>query len=305
MDGSIRRLDPAMLVWPAAIAQLLLVVGITLTVLLPRDARISVQAQTDIASFLVNDGQNWLSWGTIEGVAATTAMDECAQASVEFRSDVIGPMNITLQTAPDGSLTAVLQNKKHALGNVTCADGRILDSTGYLVIVWPKDNAQRLVLPIAGSMTLGEDVSIGMSEQLILHEGRVTVEASSAPFRSGRVNRETPLFAGDRLFLAGEGDDVSVSSHALVQMDPSGRMNITAHANAAQALVVHFGQDKASAASLAPTFLEKIQAQSQWALLLLIGAILINVLKMVLEYVLERGAPPSPPAKKRRSRYYG
>ncbi len=82
-------------------------------------------------------------------------------------------------------------------------------------------------------------------------------------------------------------------------------MNITAHANAAQALVVHFGQDKASAASLAPTFLEKIQAQSQWALLLLIGAILINVLKMVLEYVLERGAPPSPPAKKRRSRYYG
>ena len=102
--------------------------------------------------------------------------------------------------------------------------------------------AAHLNLPIVGAMIVGADVGSGMSDQLLLTGGRVLVEASSAPFPSGQVSRETPLFAGDRLSLAGEIDDEVIPAHALARLGEDGQLRVTAHANAARALVVHYGQ---------------------------------------------------------------
>lgn len=308
LDRAIRRLDPAWLVWPAVGAQLLLAVGLALTVLLPRDARISVEAETGIVSFDIAPGQPWMTWGDLSPVRAILPDTECIDSTVALDRVLRGPLRVELRSSEQNGIVASLQRPdaggiSGGLGTVSCPDGKDYPIENSLILIWNEDAARRLNLPMVGAMTVGDDVRTGMSDQLVLTGGRVLVEASSAPFRSGQVSRETPLFAGDRLSLAGETDDKAVPAHALVRLGEDGRLAVTAHANAARALVVHNGQDEASAASLAPTFLEKLQAQSQWALLLLIGAILINVLKLVLEYVLDRDEGRTLDRPRKRSRW--
>jgi hypothetical protein len=52
--------------------------------------------------------------------------------------------------------------------------------------------------------------------------------------------------------------------------------------------VLHYGQDKTTPTSFAPSFWSKLQAQSQWSLILVALAILINILTGLQTYIFEK-----------------
>ena len=173
-----------------------------------------------------------------------------------------------------------------ALGRVKCGDVE-RPADRHLVIDFTADQARRLTLPIRGKLTVGQDVRFDMSGQPILLDGIVLAEASSAPFRTGRFSSETRLFAGDRvIFTRGDGK-TPVSSSGFLRMK-DGAIGVVAHANAAEAQVIHVGQTESRPESVAPSFLAKVQAQSQWAVLLIVLAILLHMLSALRDYLFER-----------------
>jgi hypothetical protein len=138
-----------------------------------------------------------------------------------------------------------------------------------------------------------------MSEPHLLLDGSLFAEATSEPFPDSRVSSETRLFPGDEVVLTGNAIGDRAISLGVLRMD-KGAIAITAHATASEAEITHLGQGTSPPQMIAPTFLARLQAQSQWGLLLLYFGIFLHMLSILRDYRSEKrkGAEQSIEASK-------
>lgn len=283
-----RRIRPGALFWSIVAVDLLLMALVTASTLIPRRARLSIAAKTEIASVVLPAGQRSFAWGqvAIDPKSIDTLPQGCTAPSLDLEAPLEGPLAMDLRLAPaTGLLSVALKRDGGNVGTVECQDGRRIDSGGFVRLLWPKSPERSLALRFMGYLTVGGDLAEGTPSLAMLREGTITVEAPSMPFRNGSVRTETQLYPGDivQMFNSRDASRQAIA-HGLLLAGADGLIEVVAHAEAREAHVIHVGQGEATSASVAPTFWAKLQAQSEWTLLILLGALILNILGALRSY---------------------
>lgn len=297
IDEAVRKVPPRRLFWGIVAINLLLITLVAASTLIPRRARITIAADTEIGSVELPAGQQSMAWGTL--AVAPESIDSlpvgCTDPIIDLSAPVEGPLRVELRLAPQsGLLSIALTRPAGNVGTIICADGREFGSGKFVRILRPEDPDRSLVLRFMGQLTVGDDLPEGVSTPAILHDGTIGVEAASFPFRNGAVRAETKLYSGDRVQLFDSSDTSRpATAHGIFVIKESGLIKVIAHADAREARIIRIGQDEATAASVAPTFWAKVQAQSEWTILILLGALLLNVVGALHRYRAELLAEPA------------
>jgi hypothetical protein len=289
LDARVRHISAARLFWSVIAIDLFLIVAVGLMMRTGGDARFSIEARSEIVELRVGAKEEMAGWDEL----AVATIDEdtgpvtCRAPVFKMPPRMAGPFRMIAQSDAEGGLTIeFLDAKPGALGEIRC-EGARHPAGAHLILGLTADQARRLTLPVHGQLTVGRDVSFDLNEQPILLDGKVYAEASSAPFRTGRFSSETRLFAGDRVILTRADGETQVSSWGFLRTI-DGAIGVVAHASAAEAQVIHVGQTKTGSESVAPSFLAKVQAQSQWAVILIMVAILLHMFSALRDYLFER-----------------
>lgn len=288
VDRWVRNIGPGQLFWTLIGVDLLIIAALLLTAFVPREARLSIDARTQLVDLVVAKHHGFDGWGTVEPTSTGPLANgaRCDAPSLEMPPQLSGPLTMRAKSNDDGGLTiAFTDAAPGSLGTLLCG-GEEYPVGKYLVLTWNAERARRLALPFAGELTVGSYFS-DQSEPRILLGGTIVAQASSAPFRDARVSSETKLYPGDFVRLAGGATGTAGSSHGILRV-VDGAIDVTAHAMASEAEVTHIGQQETGPESIAPSFFAKLQAQSQWGLLLVMVGIILHMLSVLRDYLFER-----------------
>lgn len=272
------------LFWAVVAVDSLLITILLLFWLIPQQARFAIVATTEAISIRVPGGQPAPRWGTLPlyvpppppGVAPDPGTEGCVPPSLELAEIFPRPVDMALMRR-EGALEVTFNGHGQSLGRLRCPGRGDVSAPSFAVVRFPVDASPSPTLRFSGELEIGREVKAGGRSALLLQEGVLTVEAESRPFRSGKVSSETKLNLGDSVrFFAGAGDRPAIS-HGIVRAQ-DGVLRIVAHATAEEATVLRPGQETSLPVSIAPTFLARVQAQAEWAILLIIGTLVLNML---------------------------
>ena len=288
LDQRVRAIRSGQLFWTLIVIDALILVALAGFALTPSQARLSINAKTQVAEVRVTKGHGFNAWGTITPTSVDPAAlyENCDHPVLVMPAQLAGPVTFSAKSNPNGGFSITFKDfEPNTLGHLSC-HGVPRSIEAYLVLTWDADSAKRLALQFAGTLTVG-GYSSDMSEPLILEDGTISAESAGASFDSSRVSSDTKLFPGDYVLLAGNPDDDETVSHGLLRL-VDGKIDVTAHTVARNALVTHIGQRETGPQSIAPSFFAKLQARSQWALLLLVVGVIVHMLGSLRDYLFER-----------------
>jgi len=195
-------------------------------------------------------------------------------------SDEPSVMNpVILESKPDSGIRVVLDPVSNGDFYVSCpGQGRPVPATGKLSIDYRGEARERApTLSLDGLFTIGGSVSDGIPDQPataapLLLSGSIAIEARSWPWKSGRARSEVPLALGDLVHF--EQGQRQPAATGIVRAD-DGALNVIAYAEAGLVKIERRGVVDAIATGYAPSFWVRVQAMSEWAVLVAIGGLLL------------------------------
>lgn len=296
LDARVARLQPKWLFIAVVLATgLALIVILVLGIIAPNNARFTIEADTEIVRVALPAGSSAFDWGEVpvDPSSIDALQAGCEDPVLDLAQPLSGPIDMVAKAIPaTGLLTVSLKGAAGAdLGTVTCADGRAAPARDFVLLAWPKTAERRLTLPFLGHVAVGDTTQALNVSQLLLKQGTVTAEAISWPSRDVSISRQSKLHAGDSIRLyatdAPPGQDAAQGqavAHGLLRVSEDGAIAVTAHATARMARVIRIGQQGEADTSIVPSFWDRFQAQSGWALLIALSAIALNLLNALRSY---------------------
>lgn len=247
--------------------------------LMPQQARFTIDASSEIAMVVVPSGQPLPKWGSLKLLPAEEfgkLVSACSDARVTLHESLPKPVRIIFFQVESALLATFEIRDPKGLGTLKCSDGRIFSAPSYMTTRWEDDIQTPVSLTFAGSLQLGAEVPEGVSNARLLRSGILTSQAISWPFRSGKIVTSAPLLMGDKVTIAANDKGTEAMSFGTIRLE-NGALHIVSQAVGRQALVVRFGQERSEPFVIAPTIIERVQAQAEWALLLLVATLLLNL----------------------------
>ena len=195
-----------------------------------------------------------------------------------------GPLNLVVN-AVSAELFAVKVSAAagRTIGaTVTCADASEHAAPREVRFSVPRSSFAGSTFQFQGAVTLGGGALVGTRNDLrILREGTIRVTARSFPLGSGVASDSVTLLPADtvRFFSSARGG--LAEGTLIARYEPQEvAFRIVAHTPARQAEVYRVGSGRSDTMSVAPTLWARVQAQREWAILLVILAILIKFLEI-------------------------
>jgi hypothetical protein len=180
----------------------------------------------------------------------------------------------------------VKSENNSTFGRILCENGTQSSASNQVTLQWSENDATDTTLLFSGILTLGSSPTKNDRTPQLLRSGTLIIEAPSFPFKTGAVIEETVLRLGDRLRLFQErGANNQAISHGVVRMS-NNAFHVVAHATAAEARILHPGQVESKPVNIAPTLWAKLESQAEWIIFILLGALILNILAALREYIM-------------------
>ncbi|RYD98935.1 MAG: hypothetical protein EOP50_04610 [Sphingobacteriales bacterium] len=248
-------------------------------VCIPQEATFEVAARTERLTLVIPKGSRPPAW---KGLAFQLPPDEippnakCKTGSLLFGDLLTSDLTIILTASAEGAMLDVAAGDGARLGALVCDSGeQVISQTAVALIKGPA--LGYVTLPFEGYLTLGSIPVEGSVRSDVLQQGELVVEARSFPFRSGVARSAVPLQLGEMVRIYdGSGADHSIS-HGVIRFR-DGVALVQARARGQRAEVSSIGQQTGEAIAVAPTLFDKVRAQPQWAVIILITTMLLQML---------------------------
>lgn len=179
-------------------------------------------------------------------------------------------------SAQDGLKIYLSTSDPRGLGLRGCGSNAGPSHVSEAIVDWPTGQARSKVLAIEGRITAGALPQKGDLTPSLLESGRLQMETSASPFGDGRASSEVLLHLGDELQILDSAGQPA-KAYGLLRWD-NGRLKLMLRAKGHRAMINAIGQERAGAVAVAPSFWTKLQAQSEWAVIIFCVAILLNMI---------------------------
>lgn len=285
LDSTVALLSARRMFWLTATANLAMLVGILALVLLPpREARFSANVLTEYLRIQLPlgsaapDGLVDASPIVADDGSACRRMVELYQPTeavitLDFEIDKTGP-SVLVRRAGGAPVPIGVDRPCQGAPRefVDSARVRPFSMTG---------GSSTLVLE--GVATFGQPPGPHRS---MLRSGEVTASSTSVPLRSSRATTTADLMLGDQLrFYRSEGDQTGSNTSVIVRYDPEERaFRAVAQSGAGVAEVTRLGLGRSFPITVAPNLWSRLQAQAEWAVLIIGFALVLNVLSAARLY---------------------
>lgn len=195
------------------------------------------------------------------------------------------------RAAPSG-LRILLSGDAGDLGQVRCERGPSIAVGNHLTLDYsPQAGDPSPTFPLKGVMKIGGTAADPIPSDLarpsfLLLSGVLSTEATAWPAKTGRARSETPLQFGDVLTFTDGGRNAPAQVPAVGLVRPEGdAMSVVAHATAARAQIARKGADKDISIAYAPTLWTRVQAMSEWSILILLGGLAVAMVSAARRYL--------------------
>lgn len=285
----LERISPKGLFYATA-AILIVCLAIVLSLLsTPDEANLTVAAKTEVMSIELS--QDTPLPGYLSGPGWRPQTDLCSEDESEFAfAEPIGNRVVaTIATASNGAIEVRFEPKgEEQYGVLFCAEDELAIASP-LTMRSSGAGSEMVTIVAQGNMTLGAVPGSRPGQNQILRSGSITATSSSYPLSSGQATQTSALRMGDRLsFEAGEDAAPSKSWLVARHLRDQNVFDVVVQTDAQAALVNRIGQSSAFKVSRTPSVWSRLEAQSEWALVLLIIAILLNLLAALQHYMETR-----------------
>lgn len=296
LDARVASLEPRWLFLAILLANVVVLAFIGFAwVAAPNSARFTIEAETEIAYIKLPTGRSSFDWGDAPVDPSSIEMlpDDCTSPVLDLAQPLDGPVDMVAKVDPTSKRFSVTLERPAgaSVGSVLCSDGRSVDGGRFIRLVWPSDPARRVTLRFLGQVAVGDMPAAMNPSQLLLRSGTITSEALGWPSGDGGVSRQSKLYPGDSVRIYTQAarkrsnlEQDQALSHGLLQVRGGDVISVTAHADAREVRVIRVGQEGETATSIVPSFWDRFQAQSGWALLIVLGAIGLNLLNALRSY---------------------
>jgi hypothetical protein len=259
---------------------------------MPQTATFTLRAKTERAVVELPVGEkapNWAGLAFADMSGARRNDETCKTGALSLGDVVATPLRVTFTSQPAGvSVDVTAQNGK-SVGDLECEDGSGVTLGDQATATIAREDAAKLTLPFSGHLTIGALPAEGTMRSPLLLEGVVDVQASSFPFSSGRAQSQSTLQLGETAKVL-DRNSKPAQAFGIVRF-PDNAMTIVARARGERVEIGSIGQEVGATAALAPTLLDKMRAQPQWAVLILVAALLLNMLGAARAYAASAQRP--------------
>jgi hypothetical protein len=248
-------------------------------------ARFTVDALTQQIKFISKPGMPPPLWGDVPVFIQTDVsyksehFKNCKLPKLRLPETLSKTIEVVVFIHKKGELKVTIKtNDASPVGELFCENKHLGTSHNFEVLTWAVREDSDVTLPFNGIMTLGAEAPNGTTKIRLLISGILITEAVSFPFKTSRAHTETTLRLGDKVELFQDNDqNLMAISHGIIRSENSA-LRVVAHATADEARVLRLGQDKSRLLSVAPSLWDKLNAQSEWAIFLVIGSLLAHML---------------------------
>lgn len=269
--------------WTAAIDLVLIALIAVFWFSSDNNARFVFDVETEVLEVRVPPGVTPPSWTDI-ALSTDDAKGYCPGAKLRVAERVEKPMIVYLAPAPDG-IQATLDGQGNSVGQVICPQLPAKQAPDYVSVILPHSALEPATLKLGGHMTLGAEPPARSRTTTLLRSGEIQVQAQSRPFPSGKVTDSTKLLMGDTVrFFSDAKAQKETTSYAVVRLK-DGALHVVGQTSARQAHVQRVGQPESGPISIAPSAIARLKAQAEWAILALIGTLVLNLLGALTAYV--------------------
>ncbi len=249
-------------------------------------ARLSANVETEVWSIDLNKG-NVLSKDLLQLNITNPTKFNCGPSvpiSVQFAEILPVELRFTFtideQNRPIIIIYSTDANKSY--GTLNCAEKNI-EISGVNSFYFPGQTFEMRIVQ-EGMVTLGQLPPSGVAEKKVLINGIITASSSSFPFKSGRVVENTNLYPGDQVYFSSansNGADIRATTFA--RFNPDKKLyQVVVHSNAHVANVRQVGGDWSYPISRVPSFWSRLEAQGEWAFILIIFTLIMNFFNFFL-----------------------
>lgn len=260
------------------VIDVILILGLILLSLTPKEALFSIDAVTDRFSMESKTGETPIDWG--QQAVALPPSDQsswtaCDQWLFNF-SDLRAAARIVVTGSRQGVGADVSSINHASLGQLTCETGVVREAPARLVVSWTQEEARSLLLSSSGRLLLGAVPPGNGTSAKVVRQGSISLESRAFGGFAGSAKRSFDMALGDELRIM-KGQQPSVS-YVLAEYSDTGRLHIVARAKGGHAEITRFGQDRADRSIIAPSLFDILRSQSSWETILVLTAILIHFL---------------------------
>jgi hypothetical protein len=277
-----KLLTPKRVFTTTIVVDLALIAAALIIFLSPREATFTVDARTEAVAITIVGGERppyWLLLGELKQESSPT----CSNARLEAPSLLAGDLVVNLESLADDFMAGDIVGLAAAGFSLMCADGAEIPINEPVNMSW-KSAERAITLPFTGSLVIGRLPSDSVLDSRLLLAGNVSVETSSRPITSGFVRSETSLSKGDEVRILASPRGIGEAISAGVVRSSSDGLEVTARARADHVEIIRLGLNRGATVSVAPSGWDKLRAQSEWAILIFCGAVLLNLLAAAQTY---------------------
>lgn len=277
--------------WATLLVYLVLLV-VLLVILVPRKATFSAevlseQFEVEVPPLALLPFRNGVTLESFDAPAGAS----CAHPSLRFDGDAAPGVNqsgsaltfvVTAVGAESFAVKVTSAQGADSGMHVSCDGGSDYPAPREVQFTVTQSGFLGKTYRFDGAITLGGGSLVREDDTLpILKEGAVRVVARAFPFGSGTASESNALTAADTVrFFDSSNARQPAEGSLIARYEPGERaFRIVAHVVARQAEVYRIGSQRSELMVMAPTIWTRIQAQREWAILLVILAVLARLLE--------------------------
>lgn len=213
-----------------------------------------------------------------------TRCDAPGTLFAQFEELVPIDMRLVFSSNEKGSTLKIIPKGNKSYAEVVCGDEAVMLRGQNNFFLTSNGDTKRIIQE--GKVILGNTPTTGKKEKKILTDGTITASSSSFPFKSGRISQSTKLYAGDKISFSSlkKRQDVIKSTTYSEYDEIMKSYQVIVHTNAHYASVKQIGSDISFPISRAPSFWARLEAQGEWAIFLLVIALISNSFMSINQY---------------------
>jgi len=278
------------LVFSATAVVDILLLGLALAVAaMPRTATFVVEAVTERVDLTVLEGDRPPAWLALGRIDLPPSVPGCPAPALVLPKLLRAPLQIVFDHVDGQTISGELVGGGGSGLEIFCGSGKALAMPPTLSLTW---SGELPTLNIDGRTVVGAVPTPAATNLRLLRSGTISVESSSRPFRSGFVRTETRLAMGDEVRVFDAADHLGEAvAHGVLRSGTDG-LSLMVRARGDHAEISRVGQNQAGVAVVAPTFWDKVRAQSEWGIVLFCGAVMLNLLAAAQAFAARTPSEP-------------
>lgn len=260
----------------------------------PKNAVLSASAKSQVFSFRLAPEDEIPAFLSDRGNLEYVENCDDPEAKFSISDPIKTPVTVTVSAAPQGGVVAEISPDKQAQFGVVYCDGALIPIDQGIVQQFSEfERDQGVVVVNRGKITIGSVPRQAYSPVLL--EGTVTAASPSYPFPSGRATEQAKVSLGESLKFVYHKSEEEAPMQLIARYVPESHFfDIAASAIgdrgmsqelADSAQINRLGNDEPFTVSRVPSIWSRLEAQSEWALLLVLIGVALKFLSALQHYM--------------------